>query len=73
MDQTCPEQVEPCSSVTLAFDELQAGDLALNLAAAPGQHQGCAHRLLVLTQAGGEAAQLAAFSIGQPGADTNPL
>ncbi len=59
MDHTCPEQVELCASVSLAFDQLQASDLSLDLAAAPGQQQGCAHGLLVLTQAGGEATQLA--------------
>jgi len=65
-DKARPEQVKLCSPVALALDQLEAGDLALDLAAAPGQHQGCAHGLLVLTQAGGEAAQLAVLGIGQP-------
>jgi len=65
-DQACPEQVELCSPIALAFDKLEAGNLALDLAAAPGQRQGCAHGLLVLTQAGGEAAQFAVLGIGQP-------
>ena len=64
MDQACPDQVELCSPVTLAFDQLEAGDLALNLATALGQRQGCTQGLLVLTQAGGEAAQLAPRGIG---------
>ena len=69
MDQACPEQVELCSSVALALDQLQPGDLSLDLAAAPGQSQGCTHGLLVLTQAGGEAPQLAVLGIGQPGGE----
>lgn len=48
MDQACPEQVELCAPIALAFDQLEAGDLALNLATAPGQRQGCTHGLLVL-------------------------
>lgn len=65
-DQACSEQVELCPPVALAFDQLQPGDLSLDLAAAPGQRQGCAHGLLVLAQAGGEAVQLAVLGIGQP-------
>ena len=68
-DQACPEQVELCSPVSLAFDQLEAGDLSLDLAAAPGQRQGCAHRLLVHAQASGKAAQLAVVGIGQPGGE----
>ncbi len=64
-DKARPEQVKLCSPVALSFDQLEAGNLSLDLAAAPGQHQGCAHGLLVLTQAGGEAAQLAVPGIGQ--------
>ncbi len=69
MDQARPEQVELCAPVTLAFDQLEAGNLSLDLAAAPGQSQGCTHCLLVLTQAGGKAAQLAVLGIGQPGGE----
>ncbi len=67
MDQARPEQVELCSPVALAFDQLEAVDLSLDLAAAPGQRQGCKHGLLVLTQARSEATQLAVLGIGQPG------
>ena len=66
-DQARPEQIELCSPVCLTFDQLQAGDLPFDLAAAPGQRQGCAHGLLVLAQAGSEAVQLALFGVGQPG------
>jgi len=40
-DKARSEQVELCSSISLSFDQLEAGDLALDLAAAPEQRQGC--------------------------------
>jgi len=66
MDQACPEQVELCSPVALAFDQLQAADLPFDLSAAPWKRQGCTHGLLVLMQAGGKAAQVAVSGLGQP-------
>lgn len=50
----------------LAFDQLQAVNLPLNLAAALGKRQGYPHGPLVLTQASGKASQVAASGLGQP-------
>jgi len=44
------EQVEAGATVHLTLDQLEPGDLALGLAAAPGRHERCPDRGTVLLQ-----------------------
>lgn len=48
MEYTLPQQVEVGSSVHLALDELQSRNLALDLASAPRQAQGCTNSGFIL-------------------------